>query len=132
MMKKISFVLTFAIALTVAACTDTSTPGETSSTTASPPARTAPDDEFAAARANFGQHCVACHGENANGGLVKINSTEFKVPSLRTGHALEHSDEELKNRIANGEQVMPPFKDKLSDAEIAELVRFVRKEFQGK
>lgn len=131
-MKKISFVLTIVIALTVAACTDTSTPSDTSSTPASPPARTAPEDEFAAARANFGQHCVACHGENATGGLVKINSKEIKVPSLKTGHALDHSDEELKNMIANGEQVMPPFKDKLSDAEIAELVTFIRKEFQGK
>jgi mono/diheme cytochrome c family protein len=130
-MKKISLVLTFAITLTVAACTDTSTPTETSSTPASRPA-TAPEDEFAAARANFGQHCVACHGENATGGLVKINSKEIKVPSLKTDHALEHSDEELKNLIANGEQVMPPFKDKLSDAEIAELVTFVRKELQGK
>jgi mono/diheme cytochrome c family protein len=34
--------------------------------------------------------------------------------------------------ITNGEEEMPAFKDKMSAQEIAEMVRFVRKEFQGK
>jgi mono/diheme cytochrome c family protein len=34
--------------------------------------------------------------------------------------------------ITNGEEDMPAFKDKMSAPEIAEMVRFVRKEFQGK
>ena len=34
--------------------------------------------------------------------------------------------------ITNGEEEMPAFKDKMKPEEIAALVKFVRKEFQGK
>jgi mono/diheme cytochrome c family protein len=34
--------------------------------------------------------------------------------------------------ISNGEEEMPSFKDKMSQQEIADLVKFVRKNFQGK
>jgi mono/diheme cytochrome c family protein len=34
--------------------------------------------------------------------------------------------------ITNGEEEMPAFKDKMSAQEIQQMVRFVRKEFQGK
>jgi mono/diheme cytochrome c family protein len=34
--------------------------------------------------------------------------------------------------ITNGEEDMPAFKDKMSAQEISDMVRFVRKEFQGK
>jgi mono/diheme cytochrome c family protein len=33
--------------------------------------------------------------------------------------------------ITNGEEEMPAFKDKMSQAEIADMVKFVRKEFSG-
>jgi len=43
------------------------------------------------------------------------------------------SDDKLYNYIANGEEgEMPAFKDKLSDAEIKDLVKYIRREFQGK
>ena len=48
-----------------------------------------PTDEFATARANFKKHCSSCHGESGTGGLVKLDDgKQFKVPSLREGHAL--------------------------------------------
>jgi len=133
-MKRISLALTcIAIALVAIACTETATPTNTSTpTTAASPAPTEPPDPFAAARANYAKNCVPCHGETGEGGLVKVENKQIKVPSLKAEHAVKHTDEEITNMITNGEEAMPSFKDKVTPEEIADLVRFVRKEFQGK
>jgi mono/diheme cytochrome c family protein len=108
--------------------TNTSTPGAT----AAPSAAAATPDVFAGARANFVKNCVPCHGENAEGGRVKVEGKRIRVPSLKSEHAIKHTDEQLTTTITNGEEDMPSFKDKLKPEEITELVKFVRKEFQGK
>lgn len=95
-------------------------------------APTATPDEFASARANFAKHCAVCHGENATGGRVEVEGRKLKVPSLKEGHALEHTDAQLVKQVTDGDDEMPAFKEKLKPEEIAELVRFIRKEFQGK
>ena len=92
----------------------------------------APPDELASARANFQKNCIACHGEKGNGGRVEVDGKKLKVPSLRDGHALEHTDEKFVKQISEGDDEMPAFKEKLKPEEIKELVRFIRKEFQGK
>lgn len=130
-MKLITVTLTcaaFALALT--ACTETTAPTNTPAPTAvaSP---TATPDEFAGARANFQKNCEACHGENAEGGLVKVDNKQIKVPSLKSERAAKHTDEHLTKMITNGEEEMPSFKDKLSPQEIADMVRYVRN-IQGK
>jgi mono/diheme cytochrome c family protein len=96
------------------------------------PVSTAATDEFAAARTNFAKHCAGCHGNEGNGGLVKIGNKSLKVPSLKTGHALDHPDEEFVKQITDGGDGMPRFADKLTPEEINDLVRFIRKELQGK
>jgi mono/diheme cytochrome c family protein len=93
---------------------------------------TATPDEFAVARANYAKHCSACHGDEGKGGLVKVEGTKLKVPSLREGHALHHPDEKFVKQITEGGDGMPKFKDKLSPDEINAMVRFVHHEFQGK
>jgi mono/diheme cytochrome c family protein len=101
--------------------------------TATPvPKATATPDEFALARANYAKHCSACHGDEGKGGIVKVEDTKLKVPSLTEGHALKHLDEDFVDQIENGGDGMPKFKDKLSSDEINALVRFIRHEFQGK
>jgi mono/diheme cytochrome c family protein len=137
-MKLVSLLLTCAAtALISIACTDTET--TTNSTTpsraASPaaPSPAAPGDEFATARANYGKLCEGCHGPNGEGGRVKTpENKQIKVPSLKAPHAVRHSDEELIKIVTGGEEEMPAFKDKLRPEEITEMVRFVRKNFQGK
>ena len=125
-----------AIALVVSACTETATPTNTNTarTAASPaaPAATATPDPLATARANFGKHCEGCHGPNGEGGLAKVDNKQIKVPSLKAEHAIKHTDDQITKMITNGEEEMPAFKDKMSAQEIAQMVRFVRKEFQGK
>ena len=136
-MKLISFVLAcIAIALVVSACTETSTPTNTNTSraAASPaaPAATATPDPFATARANYTKNCEPCHGPNGEGGPVKVDNKQIKVPSLKSAHAAKQTDDHITHMITNGEEQMPAFKDKMSQAEIADLVKFVRKEYQGK
>jgi cytochrome c551 len=98
----------------------------------SAPKATATPDEFAFARANYARDCAACHGDQGDGGLKTVENKKLKVPSLKEGHALKHSDEDFVDQIENGGHGMPKFKGKLSSAEINALVRFIRHEFQGK
>jgi len=136
-MKLISLMLTCAvIAMFGAACGETATPTNISpaTSTASPtaPASSASVDEFARARTNFAKHCETCHGPNADGGTVTVEGKRLRVPSLKAAHAVKHTDDELMKIVTNGEEEMPSFEDKLSAEEITELVRFVRKNLQGK
>ena len=86
----------------------------------------------ASARANFMKNCSVCHGEEAKGGIVKVKDVKLKVPSLREGHALKHTDEQFVKQITNGGDGMPKFKDKLNKPdEINDLAHFIRHEFQG-
>lgn len=93
---------------------------------------TATPDEFAFARANYAKHCSACHADQGEGGLVTVEGVKLKVPSLKEGHALKHSDEDFVDQIEKGGDGMPKFKEKLSTEEINAMVRFLRHEFQGK
>ncbi len=89
-------------------------------------------DKFAAARGAFAKNCVPCHGEDAEGGTVKLeDGTKLKVPSLRRGRALRDSDAALVRQITKGGEGMPAFKHKLKPEEINDLVRFIRHELQG-
>ena len=136
-MKLISLaLLCVAIALVALACTETptTTNTNTSRAAASPaaPAATATPDPLAGARANFTKNCEPCHGANGEGGLVKVDNKQIKVPSLKSDHAIKHTDDQIAKMITNGEEAMPAFKDKMSQPEIADMVKFVRHHFQGK
>jgi mono/diheme cytochrome c family protein len=131
-MKLIAIALTCVlISLVLVACTETTPPTNSPSpTSAASPA--APVDDLAAARTSYQKNCEACHAENGEGGPVKTPQKEIKVPSLKSEHAKSRTDEQLTKMITSGEEEMPGFKDKLSQAEIADMVKFVRKHFQGK
>lgn len=124
-----------AFALIVTACTETATPTNSSTPRSAAPAAASPSasvDELANARTNYSKNCEGCHGPNGEGGLVKLDNKQIKVPSLHADHAKKHTDAEIIDFITNGHEEMPAFKDKLRPEEVTELVRFVRKTFQGK
>jgi cytochrome c551 len=136
-------IIALAVALFVVACGDSGGTNQTvstgNSTQASPsasPKATAntsptPADELAQARTTFNQVCSACHQETGEGGPVKIEGKTLKVPSLKEGHALKHTDEEFAKQISKGGDGMPPFKDKLTEEQINNLVKFIRRDIQG-
>jgi len=91
----------------------------------------APTVEFAAARATFNATCVNCHKQNGEGGIADLGGGEkLEVPSFKTGQRLTDTDEEFARQIANGGEGMPAFGKRLTPAQIDELVRYVRHEFQ--
>ncbi|HEY6802779.1 MAG TPA: cytochrome c [Pyrinomonadaceae bacterium] len=119
-----------ALSLVVIACTETATTTNTSTPSAASPAK--PVDDLAAAKTNYAKDCASCHAESGEGGPVKTPQKEIKVPSLKSDHAKSRTDEQLTKMIHDGEEEMPAFKDKMSATEIADMVRLIRKQFQGK
>jgi cytochrome c551 len=119
--------------LFVAACKNESTntavntsPNSNSATSQSTP------DQFAAVKTIYGKDCKECHGQNGEGGPVKLaDGTKLKVPTLREGHALRHTDAEFLKQINKGGDGMPAFADKLQPAEVNDLIKFIRREFQA-
>jgi mono/diheme cytochrome c family protein len=80
----------------------------------------------------FAKNCQSCHGVEGKGGPVKLeDGTRLRVPSFREGHALRHPDSDFRKQILAGGDGMPAFKDKLSQQQIDELIKFIRQEFQG-
>ena len=133
-MRTTRFVLFAVVTLAFGlACSSPATDGpvQTRPSTAASPQPSAAD-EFAATRAIFKEHCVNCHGENAAGGRVQVEGREIKVPNLTGEHARKPTDERIAAKISEGDDEMPAFKDKLSPQQIQDLVRFIRKEFQGR
>jgi mono/diheme cytochrome c family protein len=76
----------------------------------------------------FRQNCAVCHGQEANGKEIdgKI------IPSLRYGDAEKKTEEEIYLQIKEGKLPMPAFKNQLTDEEIRKMVKFVRRDLQGK
>ena len=135
---------TVMVALAVIACTQPSTTNQT--TTANTGANTAsatpapsaaqsqasPTDDMASVRAIYAAECARCHGATGEGGTATVLKKKLKVPSLRAGHALNHTDEELVKQIRDGKEgEMPAFGDRLKPGEINGLVRLIRQEFQA-
>ena len=76
----------------------------------------------------FRQNCAICHGSEANGKEMDGKL----IPSLRYGDAATKSEEEIYLQIKEGKDAMPPFKNQLTEEEIQKMVRFVRRDLQGK
>jgi mono/diheme cytochrome c family protein len=133
-------VLILATSLFIAACggTDSTTPNSTAtgspSPAASPTATAAPTptpDELAEAKKNYAQFCVVCHMEKGEGGTIKVEGKQLKIPSLTQGHGLDHSDAEFTKQITTGGDGMPAFGDRLNEKQISDLVRFIRRDIQA-
>ncbi|MBX7171248.1 MAG: cytochrome c [Pyrinomonadaceae bacterium] len=95
--------------------------------------KTAPaGDELASAKKIFSEKCVLCHKETGEGGDVDIEGDKFKVPSFKNEKVAAADDKKYTRVIEEGDDKMPAFKKKLTPEEIAGVIKFIRKEFQGK
>jgi mono/diheme cytochrome c family protein len=127
--------IAFSIALFAVACNKAANTNQTANTanttqTANTPPQPTPD-AVTSARAIFAAECARCHGINGEGGTATVLKKKLKVPSLKKGHALDHTDDQMVKIITEGEEAMPAFKDKLKPEEIKNLVQLIRKEFQA-
>jgi mono/diheme cytochrome c family protein len=133
---KITIVLTV-LALFVFACTqdgadETANETATNNADAATPAPTATPDELAAGRKLYQQNCAKCHQEDGTGGKVEIEGKTITPEDLTTEKMIKHSDEEYIEYMVKGipDEGMPSFKDVLSDAEMKDIVRYIREDLQ--
>jgi mono/diheme cytochrome c family protein len=140
---KIAVALT-ALALLAVACGNTTnvTPNKPASSPnaanapsgATTPANTAPADELAAARKIYQDKCIKCHKADGTGGESEFDGVKIKAPNFTSEKMAAKPDTEFINAIEKGypDDGMPAFKGKISDQEIKDLVKLIRKEFQKK
>ena len=91
-------------------------------------------DEIASTKKIYTEKCVRCHKEDGTGGITDIEGTKIKAPNFTTDKMKNQADDEFIETIEKGaeEDGMPAFKGKFTDAEIKNLVKFIRSEFQAK
>lgn len=108
-----------------------STNSTTNSATNKP---TAPPDELVAARKTYSEECSKCHKDNGMGGPTEVDGKNIKVPDFTSDKLKNNYDEaDWIDVITNGEgSKMPAFGKKLNETEIKNLVKLIRKDFQGK
>ena len=142
-MKILRFCLVLTtIALFVFACTENKPANSTTTTNSNKPAAntntatntqpTAATDEFATTKKIYSEKCVRCHKEDGTGGKTEIDGLKINAPDLTSEKYKKVSDADFIDTIEKGatEDGMPAFKGKIPDAEIKNLVKLIRKEFQ--
>jgi mono/diheme cytochrome c family protein len=81
---------------------------------------------------NYEKHCVSCHGANGKA-QTRLGKKSGAHDLTDKARMQKFADRELFDAIKlgrkdkNGEEKMEPFAKQLSDAEITELVSFVRR-----
>jgi mono/diheme cytochrome c family protein len=76
-------------------------------------------DEQAGALLFRDKGCAHCHGDGGVGGKKGPN-----LSGLRTDRTWPPA--KIKEQILNGGQKMPPFSDSMTDAEIAQVIAYLR------
>ena len=93
------------------------------------PAQTAsPADEVAMGRQLYEQNCAGCHKEDGTGGAITIDGKTIDPDDLTSDKIKKLDNVRIIKYIYDGieDEGMPSFKDKLTEAQIREVVRYVR------
>ena len=128
----------FAVVAAIAACGGNEASNATASnqaqnSAATPAPSVAPSvDVMAAGQKLYKANCAACHREDGTGGKVTIEGRTMKPDNLTDDRRKALSDQKMLSVIHDGieDEGMPAMKDKLSEAEMREIVRYVRAEIQ--
>lgn len=110
-----------------------STPAVNNSTAAKTPANTSsPVVDTAAGRELYVAQCAKCHKESGEGGEVVVDGRKMKADNLTDDRRKKLSDEKMIKVMVDGipDEGMPSYKDKLSEAEMREIVKYVRVDLQ--
>jgi mono/diheme cytochrome c family protein len=128
----------FAVVAAIAACggnpaTNATTSNQAQNSSATPATSAAPSvDAMAAGQKLYKANCAACHRDDGTGGKVTIEGRTMKPDNLTDDRRKALSDQKILTFIHDGieDEGMPAMKDKLSEAEMREIVRYVRVELQ--
>lgn len=80
--------------------------------------------QSSSAKDMFAGKCAMCH--SADGSANSPVGKGMKIPSFLSTSVQSQPDAELKGMIANGKGTMPKFGDKLTDAQIDQMVAYIR------
>ncbi len=75
-------------------------------------------------KAIFTTKCALCHGPDGTG-KTSIGKT-LKIPDFHSPDIKKLADSDLKTVVTNGKNKMPSFKGKLTDAQIDQVISYVR------
>ncbi len=123
----------FALLAACAQAPVTNTPPTANATPAAASPQPVPEaDLMAQGRKLFMDNCAGCHKENGTGGKITIEGKSINPDDLTSAKIKGFSDEKIYGYIYNGieDEGMPAFKDELSEAQIREVVRYLRTEIQ--
>jgi cytochrome c oxidase subunit 2 len=81
------------------------------------------DDLMAQGKKVYDGQCAACHQVDGSG-MAAAGFPAMKGSPVATGDLAEHIDQ-----VLNGKGAMPPYKDTLSDEEIAAVITYERNAF---
>ncbi|HQU86526.1 MAG TPA: cytochrome c [Pyrinomonadaceae bacterium] len=133
----LSSILLFGIACSTPSNTNSAANANSKPTNANTNAATANTqptaaDELASARKIYKEKCATCHKEDGTGGKVDIEGTIINAENLTTDKMKKMEEAKYIDVIENGikDEGMPAYKGKLTDQEIKDVVKFIRKEFQ--
>lgn len=123
----------------VVSCGPVSAPPPAAPVATTNPLATPDPGEVAIGQQLYLQNCVACHRPNAEGApnwtQPDARGNLPPPPHNDSGHTWRHGDTELASIIRNGQRdvfnktpelTMPPFKDRLSDEEIAAVISYFK------
>jgi cytochrome c6 len=71
----------------------------------------------------YATNCVTCHGPDGKGSSM---GRATGVKDLHSPEVVKMTPAQMKRVISNGKGNMPPWKGQLSDAQITEVMAFVR------
>jgi len=74
--------------------------------------------------ATFKSKCVLCHGADGTGNTPL--GKQLQAANLRSKDVQKKTNAELHKIIHDGQTNMPPFGDQLSDAQINQVIKYVR------
>lgn len=89
-------------------------------------------DELAEAREIYTTSCSNCHKEDGTGGEINIEGKIIKADDLTTAKMKKMSDAKYIDYIENGvpDEGMPAFKDRLTEQQIKDVVKLIRRDIQ--
>jgi mono/diheme cytochrome c family protein len=138
-LKTIAFSIFVSILLTIlVACggntatnsTGNSTTANTNTQVKSP---TLPvSEDTSQGRELYVKQCAECHKESGEGGEVVVDGRKMKADNLTDDRRKRLTDEKMIKTMVDGipDEGMPSYKDKLSEAEMREIVRYIRVDLQ--
>lgn len=92
------------------------------------PKTTASNDDLAKGRELYNKNCSNCHKESGEGGPTVVDGRKMKPDNLTDARRTKMTDDKYIETMVKGieDEGMPSYKDKLSEAEMREIVRYIR------